>query len=218
MRIAILAFPELTALDAIGPYEVLSRLPGAEVSWVGKEVGVVRGDTGTLGLSVDHALSDVREAEILLVPGGAGTRPLLGDQEVLDWVRAIDATTRWTTSVCTGSLILGAAGLLEGKRATSHWIWRQYLTAFGAEPVDERVVEDGKLITAAGVSSGIDMALHLAAREAGDDVAKAIQLGIEYDPDPPFETGSPHRAPPELAQRLREIAENDPALRLEGRL
>jgi putative intracellular protease/amidase len=218
MRIAILAYPELTALDAIGPYEVLSRLPGAEVWLVGKEVGVVRTDTGVLGLSVDRALGDVREAEILLVPGGAGTRPLLGDQEVLDWIRAIDATTRWTTSVCTGSLILGAAGLLDGKRATSHWIWRQYLTAFGAEPVDERVVEDGKLITAAGVSSGIDMALHLAAREAGDEVAKAIQLGIEYDPDPPFETGSPRSAPPELAQRVREIAESDPALRLEGRL
>jgi putative intracellular protease/amidase len=218
VRIAILAFPRLTALDAIGPYEVLSRLPGAEVSFVASEAGSVRTDTGTLGLTVDRALDEVREAEILLVPGGAGTRPLLADEEVLDWIRAIDATTRWTTSVCTGSLILGAAGLLEGRRATSHWIWREYLTAFGAEPVDQRVVEDGKLITAAGVSSGIDMALHLAAREAGEEVAKAIQLGIEYDPEPPFDAGSPRSAPPELAQRVREIAESNPALKLDGRI
>jgi putative intracellular protease/amidase len=218
MRIAILAFPELTALDAIGPYEVLSRLPQAQVSFVGKEVGAVRTDTGSLGLSVDRALDEVREAEVVLVPGGAGTRPLLGDEEVLDWLRAIDATTRWTTSVCTGSLILGAAGLLEGKRATCHWIWREYLSAFGAEPVNERVVEDGKVITAAGVSSGIDMALHLAAREAGDEVAQAIQLGIEYDPEPPFDAGSPHKAPAGLAERIRQAAESDPAMRLEGRL
>ena len=143
------------------------------------------------------------------MPGGEGNRPLLGDDEVLDWLRSAHETSAWTTSVCTGSLVLGAAGLLEGKRATSHWVYREALRAYGAEPVDERVVEDGKVVTAAGVSSGIDMALTLAARVAGDDVAKAIQLGIEYDPDPPFDAGAPHKATPELVELIRSL-ENAP--------
>ncbi|MDX6662358.1 MAG: hypothetical protein QOG09_460, partial [Solirubrobacterales bacterium] len=202
MLIAILLFPELTALDAIGPYEVLSRLPGAEVRFVAKEPGPQRTDTGALALSADHSLADVPSPEIFVVPGGAGTRPMLGDEVTLDWIRRAHETSQWTTSVCTGSLALGAAGVLDGLRATSHWIWSEYLSAFGATPVDERVVEDGKVITAAGVSSGIDMALRLSELVAGEEVARAIQLGIEYDPTPPFDSGSPAKATPELVERL----------------
>ena len=209
MRIAILIFDQLTALDAVGPYEVLSRLPGADLRFVAKEAGPKRTDTGALALSADLGLADLPDPEIVLVPGGEGNRPLLGDDEVLDWLRSAHETSAWTTSVCTGSLVLGAAGLLEGKRATSHWVYRDGLRAYGAEPVDARVVEDGKVVTAAGVSSGIDMALTLAARVAGDDVAKAIQLGIEYDPEPPFDAGAPHKATPELVELIRNL-ENAP--------
>jgi putative intracellular protease/amidase len=214
MQIAILLYPDLTALDAIGPYEVLSRLPGADLRFVAKEPGPQRTDTGTVALSADHPLSSVERPDIVVVPGGAGTRPLIGDEEVLDWLRGVHEHTRWTTSVCTGSLILGAAGILNGLRATSHWIWREYLTAFGATPVEERVVEDGKVITAGGVSSGIDMALRLAELAAGTEVAQAIQLGIEYDPSPPLDAGSPASAPPEIVKQVREIAQSDPAMRI----
>jgi putative intracellular protease/amidase len=205
MRIAFLIFDKLTALDAIGPYEVLSRLPGAEVSFVAKQAGVKRTDTGALALTADLAIAEMPDPDIVLVPGGEGNRPLLDDGEVLDWLRAAHRTSTWTTSVCTGSLVLGAAGVLEGKRATSHWLYRDALAAYGAEPVAERVVEDGKIVTAAGVAAGLDMALTLAARIAGDDVAKAIQLGIEYDPEPPFDSGSPEKAAPELVELLRGL-------------
>jgi putative intracellular protease/amidase len=215
MEIAILLYDRLTALDSIGPYEALSRMPGAEVRFVADEPGPKRTDTGAVALSADHSLDDVPAPDVILVPGGAGTRPLLGDDRVLDWVRSAHEGTKWTTSVCTGSLILGAAGVLDGLRASSHWIWRDYLTAFGAEPVAERIVEDGKVITAAGVSSGIDMALHLAAREAGDEAAQAIQLGIEYDPDPPHDAGSPEKAPPAIVDFLRDRARSDPTLQVD---
>ncbi len=205
MRIAFLIFDKLTALDAVGPYEVLSRIPGAEVSFVAKVAGPKRADTGALALTADLTLSELPDPEIVVVPGGEGNRPLLDDDEVLGWLRAAHQTSTWTTSVCTGSLVLGAAGILQGKRATSHWLYREALAAYGAEPVAERVVEDGKIVTAAGVASGLDMALTLAARIAGDDVAKAIQLGIEYDPEPPFDTGSPEKAPPELVELIRGL-------------
>jgi putative intracellular protease/amidase len=205
MKIAILIFDRITALDAIGPYEVLSRLPGAELSFVAREPGPKRADTGALGLSADVAIADLTDPDIVLVPGGEGNRPLLGDDEVLDWLRGAHAGSTWTTSVCTGSLVLGAAGILNGKRATSHWAYRDALRAYGAEPLGRRVVEDGKVVTAAGVSSGIDMALHLAAKVAGEDVAKAIQLGIEYDPEPPFDAGSPEKAGAELVELVRSI-------------
>jgi transcriptional regulator GlxA family with amidase domain len=202
-RIAILIFDELTALDAIGPYEVLSRIPGAELRFVAKEAGVKRTDTGALGVEADVALGELTNPDVVLVPGGKGNRPLLEDAEVLDWLREVHEGTTWTTSVCTGALVLAAAGILEGKRATTHWAYMHRLEELGAEPVSERVVEDGKVLTAAGVSAGIDMALTLAARMAGDTVAQAIQLGIEYDPDPPFDTGSPDKAPPELVDLIR---------------
>lgn len=203
MRIALLIFDGLTALDAVGPYEVLSRLPGAEVSFVAGRPGPQRTDTGALALHADRGFAELTDPEVVLVPGGPGNRELLGDEEVLEWLRGADRASTWTTSVCTGSLVLGAAGLLEGRRATCHWLYRDALAAYGAEPTAERVVEDGKLITAAGVSAGIDMALTLAARIGGAEVAQAIQLGIEYDPRPPFDAGSPERAPEQLVERLR---------------
>jgi putative intracellular protease/amidase len=203
MNITILVFDGITALDAVGPYEVLRSVPGWDVTFVGKAPGEVRTDVGSLGLVADAGIAEHREADILLVPGGAGNRPLLDDAEVLDWVREVDQGTKWTTSVCTGSLVLGAAGLLEGRRATGHWCYLDPLTAYGAAPEIGRWVEDGKYLTAAGVSAGIDMALHLVGQEAGPEVAQAIQLGIEYDPQPPFDAGSPTKAPAELVEMLR---------------
>jgi putative intracellular protease/amidase len=206
MQIAILIFDKLTALDAVGPYEVLSRWPEVDLKFVSKEAGLKRTDTGALGVSADAAIADVPEPDILLIPGGEGNRPLMEDPEVLDWVRAADATSKWTTSVCTGSLVLAASGVLEGKRATSHWAYRHELDGFGVESVGERVVVDGKYVTAAGVSAGIDMALQLTALEFGDDLAKGIQLGIEYDPEPPFDSGSPEKADPQLVELVRQVA------------
>ena len=206
MKIAFLIFDKLTALDAVGPYEVFSRIPGAEVRFVGIQPGPVRTDTGALGLQVDAALADFADPDLLLIPGGEGNRPLMTDEAVLDWVRAVHEQSKWTTSVCTGALVLAAAGVLKGKRATSHWAYREELAPFGAVPVAERVVVDGKVVTAAGVSAGIDMALHLTGLEYGDDVARAIQLGIEYDPQPPFDSGSPEKADPDLVELVRPVA------------
>jgi putative intracellular protease/amidase len=212
--IACLVFDGITALDIIGPYEVLARLPGAELRFVAKERGAIRTDNQVLGIVADHAISDIGSADVLVVPGGFATRTLEGDAGLLDWIKAIDATSTWTTSVCTGSMLLAAAGLLEGKLATSHWASLERLSEYGAIPTSERVVEQGKYVTAAGVSSGIDMALTLAARIAGDDIAQAIQLSIEYDPQPPFDSGSVAKAPKPvvelviaaLAQRQKEVS------------
>ena len=203
MQIAILLYQQMTALDAIGPYEVLARLPGAELRFTALRRGLVRTDTGFLGLSADCALSDVPEADILLVPGGPGDSAVRESEETLDWIRTLHERTLYTTSVCTGSLILGAAGLLKGLRATSHWTRLDVLREFDAEPVAERVVEQGKIVTAAGVSSGIDMALRLVQKISGDDLAQAIQLGIEYDPKPPFDAGSPEKAPGHVVELVR---------------
>jgi transcriptional regulator GlxA family with amidase domain len=205
IRIAILIFDGLTALDAIGPYEVLSRIPEADLRFVAKQAGLKRTDTEALGLQADLSLAELTDPDVVLVPGGKGNRPLMADDEVLDWLRGTHERSTWTTSVCTGSLVLAAAGILDGKRATTHWAYLDRLGELGAKPVTERVVEEGKLMTAAGVSSGIDMALTLAARIAGEMVAQAIQLGIEYDPDPPFDTGSPSKAPPELVELIRSM-------------
>ncbi len=203
MNIAIVLYDRFTALDAIGPYEVLSRLPGATVAFVAAEPGPVRTDNGMLTLIAERSLEQAQQPDIVLVPGGPGEVVPRAGGAVLDWLRAADRTSTWTTSVCTGSLILAAAGLLDGRRATSHWLALEELRRLGAEPVEERVVFDGKLVTAAGVSAGIDMALTLAARIAGETVAQAIQLGIEYDPQPPFDAGSPHKAPAEVVELLR---------------
>jgi transcriptional regulator GlxA family with amidase domain len=203
MKIAFLIFDRFTALDAVGPYEVLSRLPGAELSFVAKETGLKRSDTGMLGIGADRSLAELPDPDLLLVPGGEGNRPLLDDGEVIRWLRAANEQSTWTTSVCTGALVLGAAGLLDGKRATTHWAYREQLARFGAEVVPDRYVIDGKIATAAGVSSGLDMALALAAELIGEDGAQAIQLGIEYDPAPPFDSGSPEKAKPELVELIR---------------
>ncbi len=207
MRTVVLVFDGITALDAIGPYEVLRSVPGWEVQFAGLERGEVRTDSGALGLSADHALDEVGEPEVILVPGGVGNRALMENEDVLAWLRRVDATTKWTTSVCTGSLVLGAAGLLTGKRATGHWLFLEPLREFGAEPVGGRFVEDGKVITAAGVSAGIDMALHLVGREVGPEVAEAVQLGIEYDPQPPFDSGAPHKAPAAIVEIVTAVSE-----------
>jgi transcriptional regulator GlxA family with amidase domain len=209
MKSSILIFDGITALDAIGPYEVLRSVPGWEVEFVATSRGEVRTDSGHLGISADHALADVTATDLVLVPGGKGNRPLLEDEQVLGWLREIDRTTRWTTSVCTGSLVLGAAGLLEGKRATGHWLYLEPLRAYGADPVGGRYVEDGKIVTAAGVSAGIDMALHLVGQEAGPEVAQAVQLAIEYDPQPPFDAGAPHKAPTAIVEAVTAVSKAD---------
>ncbi len=203
MKIAIVLYDRLTALDAIGPYEVLSRLPGASLSFLAPAAGPVRTDNGMLTLIAEHALQDMPDPDIIVIPGGPGEVAARAGGDVLRWLRAAHETSTWTTSVCTGSLVLAEAGLLAGRRATSHWLALEQLRALGAEPVAERVVFDGKLVTAAGVSAGIDMGLALAERVAGRQVAEAIQLGIEYDPQPPLRAGSPHTAPPEIVQALR---------------
>ena len=204
MRIAILLFDDLTALDAVGPYEILSFLPGARIHLVGERRGPVRAHRGGLGLMVDTELDELTDPDIVLVPGGPGQNALMDDGPVHDWLRTADTTSTWTTSVCTGSLILAAAGLLDGRRATSHWLALEQLSAHGVEPTGERVVVDGKYVTAAGVSSGIDMALTLAGRIAGDTTAQSIQLGTEYDPRPPYDAGSPDKAPEEVVRLLRD--------------
>ncbi|MFC9234348.1 DJ-1/PfpI family protein [Streptomyces decoyicus] len=205
MQLAILLYDRFTTLDAVGPYDTLSRLPGAETVFVGERTGPYRNDLGSLALVADATLDEVTAPDILVVPGGPGQTAHMADGPVQEWIRAVDATTTWTTSVCTGSLILGAAGLLKGRRATSHWLALDQLPALGAEPTGERVVFDGKYVTAAGVSSGIDMGLTLAGRIAGDTVAQTIQLGIEYDPQPPYDAGSPDKAPAEVTASLREL-------------
>jgi putative intracellular protease/amidase len=202
MRIAIPLYDRFTALDAVGPYEVLSRLPGANVTWLAHEPGVVRTDNGMLGIEASAAFEELPDPEIVLVPGGTGTNDFVDDERLVGWIRRAHETSDWTTSVCTGSLLLAAAGLLDGVPATTHWLARDLLAELGARPVADRVVEHGKIVTAAGVSSGIDMALTLTARIAGDDFSKAVQLGIEYDPQPPFDAGSVDKAPPEIVELL----------------
>lgn len=206
MKIAIALFEQVTALDAVGPYEVLQRLPEAVVYFVGYRKGEVRTDNGFLGLTVDYRFSEVPEADVVLIPGGIGTRKLVQDQTILEWIRAAHETSRFTTSVCTGSLLLGAAGILKGLRATTHFSALPLLEKYGAEPSDERVVQQGKVITAAGVSSGIDMALRLAELLSDDVTAKALQLMIEYDPQPPYDSGALHKVDPSTLARVKELA------------
>jgi transcriptional regulator GlxA family with amidase domain len=195
MQIAIPIFDRLTALDAVGPYEVLSRLPGARVRLLAERPGPKLTADGQLSLVAEAALRDLPRPDVVVVPGGPGTRDLLGDEAMLGWIRSAHETSRWTTSVCTGSLLLASAGLLDGLEATTHWAQLDTLERLGARPTQRRVVEQGRIVTAAGVSAGIDMALMLAARIAGDETAQAIQLSIEYDPQPPFDSGSLAKAP-----------------------
>jgi putative intracellular protease/amidase len=206
--IAIPLFPQFTALDGIGPYEVLQRIPDFVVTFVGRERGVVRSDNGFLGIEVDATFDELPAPDVVVFPGGIGTRALLADEQVLDWVRDAHATSTFTTSVCTGSLVLAAAGLLEGLTATTYWSARDILTRYGAIVSEDRVVEhvDRRIITAAGVSSGIDMALRLVELLVDRTAAEAAQLMIEYDPQPPFDAGAPTKASNEVIERVAEYA------------
>lgn len=202
MQIAILLYDRLTALDAVGPYETLARLGGAEVVTVAEARGPVRNDVGSFAMVADAALAEVGHPEIVVVPGGPGQGGQMADGPVHEWLRAVDEHTVWTTSVCTGSLILAAVGLLRGRRATSHWLALEQLRAHGAEPTGERVVFDGKYVTAAGVSAGIDMGLTLVGRIQGDTMGQVVQLATEYDPQPPYDAGAPEKAPAEVVRLL----------------
>ncbi len=203
IEIAILLFDGITALDAVGPYEALAMVPQASVRFVAATRGAKRtAGSGSLALVADHTLDEVRRPDVILVPGGPGEEAVRSDEQVLDWVRSAHETSRWTTSVCTGALTLAAAGVLDGLEATTHWSSMDDLAALGAKPVHERIVVRGKVVTAAGVSAGIDMALRLAQLEAGDDIAMAIQLILEYDPQPPFDAGSPAKAPREVVELI----------------
>jgi len=195
----------MTSLDFIGPFDVLGIMPNSKIRTVAKQAGPIRIDAGIPLLNAQHSLKEVTEADILFVPGSIDNSHVQQDEEILDWLRRIDRTSRWTTSVCTGSLILAAAGLLKGIRATTHWAVLQTLETHGAIPTQERVVREGKYVTAAGVSAGIDMALTLAALEHDETTAKCIQLAIEYDPQPPFDSGSPATAPAQVVERTFEL-------------
>ncbi|HXC90433.1 MAG TPA: DJ-1/PfpI family protein [Stellaceae bacterium] len=205
LRSGMLVFPNLTQLDLTGPYEVLARLPGAQTRLLWKSLDPVRSEHG-LTILPDTTFADCPPLDLVLVPGGAGINPLLEDREVLAFLRRAAAGARYVVGVCTGSLVLGAAGLLRGRRAGTHWMSRDLLRAFGAEPVAERVVADGNVFTGGGVTAGIDVALAVAAEIAGQAAAEAIQLAIEYDPAPPFAAGSPERADPALVAAVRERA------------
>jgi transcriptional regulator GlxA family with amidase domain len=196
VQIAFALYPGFTALDFVGPYQVFSNVPGVDVTLCAAEPGTVSDDNGLLHLDVATPLGDVPRPDIVLVPGGPGTRRLaVPGSPIVEWLGAVHDTTTWTTSVCTGALLLAAAGLLQDRPATTHWLAYDELAALGARPTEQRVVIDGKVATAAGVSSGIDLALTIVARQWGETMAQAIQLGIEYDPQPPFDAGSPAKAP-----------------------
>ena len=204
-RIGLLLFPDITLLDLTGPYEVFTKIPGAEVRLVWKTLDPVRAGGG-MRLLPDTSFADCPQLDLVCVPGGAGMNPLLEDAQTLTFLRRQAAGARYVTSVCTGALVLGAAGLLKGRRATTHWMSFEMLERFGAIPTKGRVVEDGNVITGGGVTAGIDFALLIAARVAGEEVARAIQLGIEYDPAPPFDAGHPDRADAALVARTRAQA------------
>ncbi|ALG14877.1 DJ-1/PfpI family protein [Kibdelosporangium phytohabitans] len=209
--IGILLYDRFSILDPTGPAEILSRLPGATVTMIAERRGPVRTDTGDVALLADRSIDEVHRLDVLVVPGGSGKAisQVFERPRVLDWVKRIHERTQWTTSVCTGAFILARIGLLTGLRATTYWSSKPYLEEYGVEYVAERYVRAGKIITAAGVSAGQDMALYLAALMAGEQTAKALQLAVEYDPRPPYDTGSPGKAGPELRElALRLLADS----------
>lgn len=209
VQVVIPVFAKFTALDGVGPYEVLQRIPSIDVTFIGHKRGEMRSENGFLGITVDATFDDFPNPDVLVFPGGVGTRPLQRDEQVVDWVRQIHKTTTFTTSVCTGSLVLGAAGLLNGLTATTHWACYPELEAHGAVPTAQRVVEhlDKRIITAAGVSSGIDMALRLVELLVDRTAAEAAQLMIEYDPQPPFDCGSVAKATAQSDEIMLRVIE-----------
>jgi transcriptional regulator GlxA family with amidase domain len=200
MQVAYLLYDRFTALDITGPHDVLNSVPGNESIFVAEQPGPIRNESDTLSLVADASLEEVPSPDIVVVPGGFGNRMLLEHEPLHEWIRGVHETSTWTTSVCTGSLLLAAAGLLDGAPATTHWLARDVLAELGAKPVSKRIVEHGKIVTAGGVASGIDMALHLVKTINGEQVAQAVQLGIEYDPEPPVDAGSPEKAPQEIVE------------------
>jgi putative intracellular protease/amidase len=204
VEIAILLFDRYTALDVVGPYEVFRCLPEVNVRLVGKQRGLVRNDANGLSINAEYSLSEITKPNVLVIPGGPGQEAIMGDSGTLNWIRRMNDVSQWTTSVCTGSLILAAAGLLRGRKATTHWLAMDRLSRMGAVAVSQRVVVDGKYVTGAGVSAGIDMAISLCAILASPAQAQGIELALEYDPQPPFKSGSPEKGPPNLVQRMRD--------------
>jgi len=212
MQIAIGLYPEFTALDAIGPYQVLTQVPGVDVVLCAAEAGRLSDDNGLLHFDIEHTFDEVTRPDVLLVPGGFITRKLARDRDpIVDWIAAAHEHTTYTTSVCTGALLLGAAGVLDGLDATTHWFAYDELASYGARPTEQRVVQQGKVWTAAGVSAGIDLALTLVGEVWGPEVSQAIQLGIEYDPQPPYDSGAPSKADPDVLALVRAISEEKEA-------
>jgi transcriptional regulator GlxA family with amidase domain len=206
MQIAIGLYPGFTALDAIGPYAVFTNVPGADVVLCADKKGALADESNLLHFDLAHTFDEVPAPDILLVPGGLITRRIAAEGgPIVDWIRAAHETTTYTTSVCTGALLLGAAGVLDGLPATTHWVAYDHLRSYGAQPTEERVVIEGKVATAAGVSAGIDLALTLVDRLHGAEVAQAVQLGIEYDPQPPHDTGAPSKAPAEIRDLVSTV-------------
>lgn len=203
MKIAILLFDNFTSLDIVGPYEVLNKIPNSQIYLVGLEKKEYK-DAYGLKIYADYSLEEIKQADILLIPGGFGIDNVLSNKEILDWIQKIDSKTKWTTSICSGSLLLAEAGLLNNKDCTTHWRRKEQSSKYNVKIKNERYVQDGKIITSAGVSAGIDMALYLVSKIAGDQTAKMIQLAIEYDPKPPFDCGSPDKVPKEMVDRLKK--------------
>ena len=214
MQIAIGLYPGLTVLDAIGPYQVLSQVPGNELIVCAEKTGRLTDDNGLIHFDIEHTFADVPRPDLLLVPGGFITRKLARDRDpIVDWIAEAHPHTTYTTSVCTGALLLGAAGLLDGLDATTHWSAYDELATYGARPTEKRVVQQGKIWTAAGVSAGIDLALTLLAEIYGPEMSQAVQLGIEYDPQPPYDAGSPSKAPADVLELVRAVsAEKEAAI------
>ncbi|MEQ9519741.1 MAG: DJ-1/PfpI family protein, partial [Parvibaculum sp.] len=200
MRIVFFLYDGFTTLDAIGPFETLSRIPGAQVQFVAKQAGLVANDNALIDIYAPLSIDEVESADMLVIPGGFADEAVRNDPHQMNWVRKIATTTKVNASICTGSLIFAAAGLLDGRKATTHWARYDVLKSYGAIPVEERWVDHGDIITAAGVSAGIDMGLHLTARLTSDDYAKALQLAIEYAPEPPFNSGKPSSVEPHIME------------------
>ena len=202
MKIAILLFDNYTALDVVGPYEVLSNIPGVKIYFTAEKTGLYKNSKG-LQIFADYSFTEIDDPEILVVPGGFGIDSILDNQNILNWIKAVHKKSIWTTSVCSGALLLAAAGILNGRKATTHWNRVEQLKKYPVEFVNERYVKDGKIITSAGVSAGIDMALYLTGLAFNDKLAQLIQLAMEYDPQPPFNSGSPHKAPKEILELFK---------------
>ena len=217
MQIAIGLYPAFTALDAIGPYQVFTQVPDLEVVLCAERTGRLSDDNGLLHLDIEHTFADVPNPDVLLVPGAFVTRKLATPGEpIVEWIRSAHATTTYTTSVCTGALLLGAAGILDGLDATTHWFAYDHLARFGANPTEQRVVQQGKVVTGAGVSAGIDLALVLVGELFGAEMSQAVQLGIEYDPQPPFDAGAPSKAPAEIYELVSAVARESEAAAVAG--